>query len=178
MLTLRPDPSQESKCHPNGLLLLAVLSSVFMRKPLTKFEIHIHLICFSLPSPVGAIGVSMATTAGRRSICSRHWSPPIRRPSSLTWRALIALCPYPSLTAPPHLPRRVWSKNHDVLPVVPSLFSHPSCAILPSIFPLSYLRRSPLSHPPSFSLSFSHLFAVIDWRKPLMHLSCWIWTQL
>uniref|UniRef100_A0A3B3USX9 Uncharacterized protein n=1 Tax=Poecilia latipinna TaxID=48699 RepID=A0A3B3USX9_9TELE len=32
----------------------------------------------------GATGVSMATTAGRRSFCSRRWKPPIRRRCSRT----------------------------------------------------------------------------------------------
>lgn len=48
--------------------------------------------CCSWPSPLGATGDSMATTLGRRSISSIPWSPPIRRPSSLTWRALTASC--------------------------------------------------------------------------------------
>lgn len=77
--------------------------------------VHLYLIsCFSLSSPLGAIGASMVTTAGRQSICSRRWSPPIRRPSSLTWGALTASCLYPSLTVPRRLPRRVLSKNHEL----------------------------------------------------------------
>lgn len=45
---------------------------------------HLSVSHLSSPSPLGATGVSMATTAGRRSICSRRWSPLIRRPSSPT----------------------------------------------------------------------------------------------
>lgn len=65
--------------------------------------------------PVGATGAFTATTAGRQNIFSRRWRPPIRRPSSLTWRAQTASCLCPSQTGPRRLRRRVWSKNRAAL---------------------------------------------------------------
>lgn len=56
-------------------------SGCLLPKEATRLSMPPHL---SSPSPLGATGASMATTAGRRSICSRRWSPLIRRPCSLT----------------------------------------------------------------------------------------------
>lgn len=209
MLTLRPAPSQESKCHPDRLTFkmcvdLSHVSVLWENQVFTSLyrgkvkNVCLYLIfCSSLPSPIGVIGVSMVTTAGRQSTCSRRWSPPIRRPSSLTWRALTASCLYHSLTVPRRLPRRVSSKNRGVLLVSPPSVLTLSYIVVHSLFslfifvhlyspallgseiqspsiPLSVICSSLLSYPPpsiilySYILeAFAHLFAVIDWRKPL-----------
>lgn len=75
--------------------------------------------CCFWPSPLGATGDSMVTIFGRRSISSIPWSPPIRRPSSLTWRALTASCLCLSLTDPRLHRRRASSKTYtEASPVI------------------------------------------------------------
>lgn len=75
------------------------------------FSSQLHCeFCLHL-SPAGATGVSTVTTVERQNTFSKRWSPPIRRPSSLTWRAPTASCLYRSLTVLHRRPRRVLSKN-------------------------------------------------------------------
>lgn len=91
----------------------------------------------------------MVTTAGRQSICSRRWSPPIRRPCSLTWRALTASCLSPSLIDPRHLPRRVWSKELNASPRFLLLSSHLSVMFF--VTPCSRLFYDVFAVPPLYS---------------------------
>lgn len=189
MLTLRPDPSQESKCPLRGLVpswkgFNVPVNVLFWKKyffflPLRSCKICLHLIlCVSSSSPIGAIGVSMVTTVERQSICSKRWSPPIRRPSSLTWRALTALCLYPSLTAHHHLPRRVLSKNHSALLSFHFLFSLFSvlgsypCSICSILLLCLLCVLCPNLH--LFLYCWGFWASICCWRKTLLHTACLI----